>query len=217
VSGTPLRLMVYDRTCVKRGIGLSNAWSAGGVLYRGLGRFDATFGAGSWREALDWLATFEASRPIEQIQYWGHGRWGRVLVGSDVFDAAALRPGHALQEVVLAVRERFVRSTESLVWLRTCETFGARSGIDFAQALSDFFGVKVAGHTFIIGALQSGLRALSPGCRPTWSLAEGLAEGTPERPARALWSAAAHPRTITCFANAIPSSWFDEDSEFVSR
>ena len=208
----PLRLMVFDRTCVRRGVGLSSAWSAGGLLYRGLGRLDATFGARSWDDALEWLTKYEPSRPIEEIQYWGHGRWGRVLVGRDAFDLTALRPGAPLHSKLVALRERIAPGPESLVWLRTCEAFGARPGIDFAQAVADFFGVKVAGHTFIIGALQSGLRALSPGCRPTWSPAEGLAEGTPDKPERALWSAAAHPRTITCLSNLVPLPWFDEDS-----
>ncbi len=212
VSGRPLRLMVYDRTCVKRGIGLSSAWSAGAILYRGLGRFDRSFGASSWQEALEWLATFEASRPIEQIQYWGHGRWGRVLVGSDVLDAAALRGDHPLHPQLRAIRERIVPNGRSLLWLRTCEAFGARAGIDFAQALADFFGANVAGHTFIIGALQSGLHGLAPGCRPAWSPSEGLAEGTPERPERALWSRPEHPRTITCLSNAVPRAWLEEDS-----
>ena len=213
MSSAPLRLMVYDRTCVKHhGVGLSSAWSAGATLYRGLGRFDATFGARSWQEAVAWLACVEARRPIEQIQYWGHGRWGRVLVGSDVLDRSALREGHPLHRDLLAVRERLAPSAQSLVWLRTCEAFGAILGIDFAEALADFFGVKVAGHTFIIGAIQSGLRALSPGCRPAWSPAEGLAEGTPEKPVRALWSSATYPRTITCLSNEVPRTWLEEDS-----
>jgi hypothetical protein len=98
------------------------------------------------------------------------------------------------------------------VWLRTCEAFGARAGLDFAQALADTFGARVAGHTFIIGAFQSGLHALEPGCRPTWSAAEGILEGAPEAPRRAMWSGPTQPRTITCFSNEVPAVWLDEDS-----
>ena len=212
MSSVPLRLLVYDRTCVRRGVGLSNAWSAGALLYRGLGRFDRTFGARSWQEALGWLASVDPSRSIEEIQYWGHGRWGRVLVGNDVLDATALRSGHALHRHVLSVRARLVAGGRSLVWLRTCEAFGARRGIELAQALADFFGARVAGHTFVIGAIQSGLHALAPGCRPTWSPTEGLAIGTPEAPVRALWSRPAYPRTITCLSNEVPRRWLEEDS-----
>lgn len=207
----PLRLMIYDRTCVKRGVGLSTAWSAGSVLYRGLRRFDAALGVKSWEEALSWLARHAPSRSIGEIQYWGHGRWGRVFVDNDVFDANALQPGHPLHASVLAVRERLVPNGEALVWLRTCEAFGANVGIDFAQRLADTFGARVAGHTFIIGAVQSGLRALAPGCRPTWSAAEGLAEGTADAPLRAHGSGLHRPRTVSFLSNEVPASWLAED------
>jgi hypothetical protein len=212
VSPAPLRLMVYDRTCVKRVVGLSTAWSAGSILYRGLRRLDATFGVRSWDEALSWLASYDPSRPIAEIQYWGHGRWGRVLVDDDVLDASAQRPGHRLHPSLLAVRDRLVPNGEALVWLRTCEAFGASAGHAFAQTLADVLGARVAGHTFIIGALQSGLRTLAPGCRPTWSNVEGLAEGTADAPVRAHGSRPTEPRTITFLSNEIPRPWFAEDS-----
>jgi hypothetical protein len=207
----PLHLMVYDRTCVKRGIGLSTAWSAGAALYRGLRRFDAALGATCWQQALTWLATYEPSRPIGEIQYWGHGRWGRALVAEDAFDARVLKVGHRLHPALVAVRDRLLPNGEALIWLRTCEAFGATAGLDFAARLADTFGARVAGHTFIIGALQSGLRTLAPGCRPTWSPAEGLAEGTADAPIRAFGSALSHPRTISFLSNEVPGPWFAED------
>jgi hypothetical protein len=201
--------MVYDRTCLTHGVGLSTAWSAGALLYRGLGRLDATFGATSWTDALGWLASHDPGRPIEQVQYWGHGRWGRIFVDADALDASALKPGHPLAPKLEALRERL--APDALVWLRTCEAFGAAAGQAFAERLADTLGARVAGHTFIIGAVQSGLRALAPGFRAAWSLSEGLAEGTPDQPIRAHASSVARPRTITCLANAFPSTWFDED------
>jgi hypothetical protein len=209
----PLRLMVYDRTCVKNGFGLSTAWSVGSSLYRGLRRLDATFGARTWEEALRWLSTFEPSRSIEEIQYWGHGRWGRVLIANDALDASALRnERHPLHAALRTTQERLVPGGEALVWLRTCEAFGANVGIDFAQALADGLGAKVAGHTFIIGALQSGLRALRPGCRPSWSPTEGIAKGTAADPKSAFGSTPNRPRTISCFSNVVPDVWLEEDS-----
>jgi len=168
-------------------------------------------GVRSWNEALAWLAAYDAPRPIAEIQYWGHGRWGRVLVADDALDVAALEPAHRLHASLLAVRERLVPDGGALVWLRTCEAFGARAGMDFAQALADTLGANVAGHTHVIGAVQSGLRALAPGCRPRWSPAEGLAEGTPEAPRRAHSSGPMRPRTITCLANVFPRRWLEED------
>ena len=205
-----LRLMIYDRTCVgpRVPVGLTTAWSAGSVLYRGLRRIDATFGATSWKEALEWLATYEVSRRIAEIQYWGHGRWGRVMIDKDPFDASALSAASPLAANVAALRERLVPGGEALVWLRTCEAFGATAGLDFAQRLADGLGARVAGHTHIIGALQSGLRALRPGNAPNWTPEEGIAEGTPDAPKRAHESGVLRPRTITCFTGEVPASWF---------
>lgn len=203
--------MVYDRTCRKYGVGLSTAWSSGAVLYRGLGRLDASFGVTSWAEAWEWLASYEASRPIAEIQYWGHGRWGRVFVAEDKLDAGSLAGGAPLARSIDAVKERLAASGDPLVWLRTCEAFGAEAGIDFASRLADRMAARVAGHTFIIGAVQSGLRALRPGFRPTWSPTEGIREGTPASPVRAFGSSVRHPRTVSCFTGTIPDRWWDED------
>lgn len=205
-----LRLMVYDRTCVAKHVrlGLSTAWATGSTLYRGLGRLDGTYGATSWDDALRWLAAFEGTRPIEEIQYWGHGRWGKVMVDRDALDASALVPGHRLEARIAAVRERLVPGGEALLWLRTCEAFGASAGLDFAARLADGLGARVAGHTFIIGAIQSGLRGLRPGHRPDWSAAEGIAEGTPDDPVSAHGSGVWRPRTVTCLSGEVPSGWF---------
>ena len=205
-----LRLMVYDRTCVAEHVrlGLSTAWAAGSTLYRGLGRLDATYGATSWDDALRWLAGHDATRPIAEIQYWGHGRWGRVMVDRDAFDASALVPGHRLESRVAAVRERLLPDGGSLVWLRTCEAFGASAGLDFAERLANGLGARVAGHTFIIGAVQSGLRALLPGHRPDWSAHEGLKSGTPDQPLSAHGSGLAKPRTVSFLTGSVPPTWF---------
>lgn len=203
-----LRLLVFDRTCTGRPLGLTSAWRTGSVLYRALGRIDAAYGASRWDEALEWLGRVEASRPIEEIQYWGHGRWGRVLIAADALDAASLAPGHPLEARLDAVRERLVPDGGALVWLRTCEAFGAAAGLDFAARLADRLGARVAGHTHVIGALQSGLHGLLPGRRPHWSAVEGLAEGTAEAPVRAMGSSPRRPNTITCFDGAVPPDWF---------
>lgn len=204
-----LKLLVWDRTCLRtRGVpvGLSTAWKNGAVVYRSLGRLDDAHGVASWDEALTWLATVRPDEPVDEIQYWGHGNWGRVLVDDDVLDATALAETHRLRPKLAAVRERL--SPDALVWLRTCEAFGARAGQDFAQRLADFFGVRVAGHTHVIGALQSGLHGLRPGSAPDWSPDEGIAEGTASAPVRAHGSSPFRPRTIHFMTNAVPASWF---------
>jgi hypothetical protein len=198
----PLRLLIYDRTQAERPprlLGLS--WRVGARLYEAQGWLDASCGARSLEEALDFLA--RAERPIAEIQFWGHGKWGRVLIERESLDRSALAPGHRLRPKLDAVRERL--APDALIWFRTCETFGARAGHDFARALADFTGARVAGHTFVIGYFQSGLHALSPGDVPSWEPAEGLAAGSAEHPERALASGPGRPNTVTCFTERLPA------------
>ncbi|MFT4977020.1 MAG: hypothetical protein ACI8S6_002925 [Myxococcota bacterium] len=202
-----LRLMIYDTTC--RGadgrLPLSHAWQAGEGLYRGLGRIDAACGAESWEEALDFLATHRLGEAVGEVQFWGHGRWGCALIDGQRLDAGALRAGHRLRGRLEAVRERM--DAGGLWWFRTCETLGAEAGHDLARRWSDFFGGRVAGHTFVIGAWQSGLHSLAAGEVPGWSTSEGLAAGTPSAPERALGAAPWRPRTISFLHGRIPAGW----------
>lgn len=198
-----MRLLVYDKTC-KGGNGgnLTYAWSAGSKLYKGLQRVDAAHGVTSWDEALDWIASHK--EPIDEIQYWGHGKWGYALVDDDRLDASSLvGPRRAKLE---AVRERL--TPNALLWFRCCEVFGANRGIDFAERLADFLGARVAGHTYIIGFHQSGLHGLSPGVRADWSPEEGIVEGTADAPVQGKWSKPWAPRTISCLSNTVPAGWF---------
>jgi hypothetical protein len=200
-----MRVLVYDRTCVTRRGALTPAWAVGARLYRALGRIDASYGAASWGEALAWLARVGS---IDELQYWGHGKWGRAMVDRDVLDERALTAGHPLHAALRAVRDRLAPG--ALVWFRTCETFGAARGVAFAEALAAWSGARVAGHTFVIGFHQSGLHGLAPGARADWSPDEGLVEGTPADPRRAQWSAPWAPRTITCLAGEVPAAWFTQ-------
>jgi hypothetical protein len=198
--------MVYDVTQrARKPAGLGLAWQAGSYLYRGLGRLDAAFGARNFESGLDWLSNYEPGTPISEVQFWGHGKWGRIFIDREALDRSALRDGHPLRPRLDALRERLDR--DALIWFRTCETLGARAGQDFASALSDFSGATVAGHTFVIGFFQSGLQVLRPGNAPHWSSSEGLAQGTPERPERALPSGPSEPNTITCLAGSIPAEF----------
>jgi hypothetical protein len=165
---------------------------------------DATFGARSFAEALDFALRTAKDRPIGELQYWGHGKWGSILLDRESLDRRALAPGHALRPKLEALRERL--SPGALLWFRTCETLGARAGQDFAAALGDFTGASVAGHTYVIGYFQSGLHLLPPGVLPSWSPAEGLLAGTPEDPRRARDSGPSEPNTITCFTPRVPAS-----------
>lgn len=204
---TPLRLLVYDRTCVNpAGVGLSNAWRAGAHLYRSLGRLDACFGASSWSEALGFVrdTARRLERPIQQIQYWGHGRRGRALIDRDVLDRHAL--GSSLRPLLDEIRALCTRiDDEPLLWFRTCESLGGHSGHDFAHALGEYFGRSIAGHTYVIGFWQSGLHSLAPGKTPHWSAREGLRDD--DESAVALPSSPALPHTIQCLQGRVPPGW----------
>ena len=199
----PRRLVIFDRTQTGRPVGLTTAWSAGARLYRGLGRIDTAYGAATWAEALEWVLRQEGE--LAELQFWGHGNWGVARFGRDGLDASALAPSHPLHARLVAVRERL--TSNALFWLRCCEAFGARRGIDFAERLADFFGARVAGHTYVIGFHQSGLRGLHPGGRADWDPAEGLAAGSPDHPVRARGSSPFAPRTITCLRGSVPAGW----------
>lgn len=205
---TALRLMVYDATWAGRRPTqslLTSSWVAGAALYRGLGRLDRSYGATSWTDALAWLAEVERGRPISQIQYWGHGKWGRALIGAHVLDRSALlEEKHALHEDLKALRARL--SPSSLVWLRTCESFGTAKGHAFAASLAELLRCRVAGHTYVIGPWQSGLHSLRPGEQATWPSNEGLPEGE-QSPKYAMTSSSAAPHTITCLHGAVPDGW----------
>jgi len=201
-----LRLILYDRTCVNRaGLGLTRAWGSGSLLYRALGRVDGAHGTQSLEEGLRWLSTHRTDERIAEVQYWGHGKWGRIHVGRESLDRAALARGHRHHGALAALRERL--TPQALVWFRTCETFGATAGQDFARAWTDFFGCSAAGHTFVIGYWQSGLHLLSPGGVPHWPVGEGLVQGSPHRPERAASSLPNRPNTITCFTGRVPQGW----------
>ncbi len=205
---SPLRLLIYDATKKQGERGLRAAWSTGARVYRALGRVDAYFPATSWASALSFLATFQEGRPIGQVQFWGHGKWGGALIADDVFSRTTLGQGGATADALSAIERRMLPDAGSLVWFRTCETLGAQRGHDFAMQLSERLGARVAGHTYVIAALQSGLHGLRPGARPSWSLTEGLSRGTADAPEEAYWSSAAAPNTVHFMHNEVPPEWF---------
>lgn len=201
-----LRLVVYDATQrLRRPKALGLSWQYGTHLYRALGRVDAAYGARGFADALAWLARHDGARPLQEVQFWGHGKWGRIFIDRESLDRSVLGHGHSQHRAFQAVRERLV--PDALLWFRTCETLGARAGQDFAAALADATGARVAGHTYVIGFFQSGLHCARPGVAPAWSTVEGLARGSAEQPEQALNSTPDAPNTITCLTGQIPEGF----------
>ncbi len=200
------RLLVYDGTAKAGERLLRTAWSTGAKLYRRMGRVDATHGAESWEGALRWLAAEGRNEGIDEVQFWGHGKWGKVYIANDVLARDHLRVDHPQHALVRALRD--LLTPRALLWFRTCETFGAAPGQAFARELADTSGARVAGHTFVIGALQSGLHGLVPGATPHWSPTEGLRAGTADDPRDARSSSPLAPNTLHFMNGQVPDAWF---------
>ena len=202
-----LRLMIYDRSCTGKTMlpGLSHSWWAGGHLYRGLRQLDAFYGAHHWHDALRWIAEYRPNHPIAEIQFWGHGKWGSAKIAHQTLDADALSSEHPFHGALLAIRKRM--RSDSLWWFRTCETFGADAGHHFAHAWATWWNCRAAGHTYIIGPLQSGLHSLLPQQTPHWPNTEGISEGSAQHPLRAHPSSVFLPNTISCLHTRIPAGF----------
>jgi hypothetical protein len=204
----PKRLLIYDGTS-KAGEGpLRAAWAYGATVYRALGRIDAAYGARDWPGALDWVLAQVGNGELAELQFWGHGHWGTACIAGSVLDGAALRPQHALHDRLRRLRNRMTAAASGLVWFRTCETFGADSGQEFAAELANFLQARVAGHTHVIGIFQSGLHGLLPGATPHWSPSEGIRTGTSAAPQLALESKPDLINTLHFMHGAIPDAWF---------
>lgn len=203
-----LKLLVYDGTAKQGERPLRASWAAGARLYRALGRVDAYVGAQSWTDALAWCLRQPGDEPIEELQFWGHGKWGEARIAEDRLGISSFDADHPHAPLLHALRARLLPRGGSLVWFRTCETFGARPGHRFAERLTRELDVRAAGHTFVIGALQSGLHGLRPGEVPTWSDEEGLSAGTADAPRAAHDSAARAPNTIHFMNGRIPERFF---------
>jgi Domain of unknown function (DUF4347) len=196
---SPLRLMVFDRSAS----GLGTVWSMGRRFYALRGLLDAGRGVASVDQALGWLATHGARRPIAEIQIWCHGKWGDVRFGAECLDRESLARASSHFDGLTRLRERL--APDALVWFRTCETFGAERGMEFAERFAEFMGARVAGHSYVIGLWQSGLHALEPGRRADWPADEGIAEGDARDPRRAKVSLPGEPNTISCFTGVLPA------------
>jgi len=218
-----LRLVIYDATDIgpiavprierapdgtAHGTGgLTRYWRAGGWMHRGLGRAAGAFGATTWDAALAWAAGVAERRgePIAELQAWGHGGWGFMVMGrgadGDRIDRAALSASSPLAPALDRLRDALAPG--ALVWLRCCSAFGTEAGRDFAAAFADRIGRRVAGHTFIIGGWQSGTHSLEPGTAPAWSADEGVEiVGGVRRGARV--STRDAPHTVTFLTLGLP-------------
>lgn len=187
-------------------LGLSTSWWAGGKAYKALRRFDHVAGFGNWDTALDWLNNVGYGQNIAELQYWGHGSPGKLWMNGKILHYNSFNTAYKHSTKLRRLSSRM--TSDSLVWLRTCSTFCGEAGHKFAENWAKALGCEVAAHTYCIGLFQSGLHSVSPeNPKPTWSVHEGIKEGTPDRPAKCKMSWPWEPRTILCLRDSIPSRW----------
>ena len=211
-----LRVVVWDATDAPRRVrldhdgsngtsrvrlGLSPAWWVGAKLHalaRSLsGVAYRSAGVRSWEEAILFAVRCAREAPIAELQVWGHGGWGFMDLGDTRLDRPRLASLDPLAEVL---------AQDAQVWLRCCSAFGGRAGRAFAPALAERLRRRVVGHTYVIGALQSGTHSLAPGARPSWPLEEGVVMVDGE-PRSAKDSGVREPRTLGCLRLDLPAGF----------
>lgn len=185
-------------------LGLTHSWWAGGRLFRRVRRLDHMHGFDTWGKALAWLATVESDKPIREIQFWGHGSPGKVWIKAKPMTKHAFEDP-AFFGPLMQIRDRL--TDDALIWFRTCATFCATRGREFATEWASQMNCRVAAHTYNIHAFQSGLHSLGPGETPRWPDTEGIAEGTPDRPLALRWSVPWASNTIFALRSTLPRNW----------
>jgi len=149
-------------------------------------------GVSSWHDALDKIT--DAVPPgtrLMELQLWGDGAPGMPTINGksapDIF-------WKELANLVMA---------DSLVWFRMCSVFFGHKGQAFAERTANELNCRIAGHTRVIGPLQSGLWTLRPGQTPRW--ADGMATDHGDwQDYKSSWHA---PRTIFCTTMKVPEGW----------
>ncbi len=211
-----LRVVVFDATDSPRRVrldhdgsngtsqvrlGLSPAWWVGARLHalaRALSRVPyRARGVRSWDEAVEFTVSCAREAPITELQVWGHGGWGFMDLGDTRLDRQRLATVDPLADVL---------ADDAQVWLRCCSAFGGRAGRAFAPALAERLRRRVVGHTYVIGALQSGTHSLAPFARPDWPLEEGVVMVDGE-PRSAKDSSFGEPRTLGCLRLDLPAGF----------
>jgi len=198
--------MIYDATETKP---VGWTWKLGAILFLLIGRFDKVYGARNWEDAFEWLEKVSQGRTIQEFHFWGHGSWGNAYVDGHSLGVWALeRPDHPIHMKLLAVAERL--KEDSLVWFRTCATFGSTAGHDFASKWADFLQCKVAACSFNIGFWHAGLHSVKPGQAPYWSIREGVkqnANGEDKPTSMPFFQGFRDSRTILFLRSHLPSGW----------
>lgn len=178
-----MKVCIYD-AAEKSATGWS--WAVGAKLF--LWSFDRVVGVRSIQESIKALS--DCTKPITELQLWGHGAPGAPYIA-----------GRAVDQFVMEAWAVYLAEVR-LVWFRSRSVFFGGKGELFAMAWAKQFrgfSCIVAGHTHVVGPWQSGLYTLQHGQAPSWPKYDG-------DPA-ALKSGRKQPRTIACTRMSVPKGW----------
>jgi hypothetical protein len=180
-------LLIYD-AAEKSPVGTS--WRVGAAVFSRF--FDELLAPKSVSELNAMLESLEGSDAFDEVQFWGHGRPGQVLLAGD-----------RLAEPTWDRMSRLLRRRgASVVWLRVCSFAAGDAGKAAMRALANRMDAKIVGHTHIIGTWgHSGLWSLKPGESPSWPSTEGEKDGEPGKAP----SSPFLPRTVSPLTMRLPS------------
>ena len=156
----------------------------------------------SWEDALAWLASQAERSVIDEIQYWGHGKWGCARIEGESLDEHSLksgtRPSRPLRydPRVASLRFSVVVSQLRDLW-RRCRP-------SLRSIVEQFFWLSHRRTHLHYRTSTKWSSSPATGEEPHWPREEGLAEGSPEAPIRAKWSHLSAPNTISCFHGSVP-------------
>lgn len=174
------------------------SWYAGSPLARIAGRFDGYWQPTSWEQALAWVCANSETHGLGELHIWGHGAPGAPLIGGEALPFGSRIRLH--RDLFADLRRMCSPST--LIWFRSCAVFHGAAGKDFAERLSCALSCRVAGHTYNIGALHSGLHSLRSGEMATWPDHEGCDDD-----GGVAWSHMRAPHTVPFFWDRVPEGW----------
>lgn len=201
-----MRIVIYDAN-IKDAVSVT--WTVGGKIYPVLRRCDVAVPVKSWAEVCPALMSLAEKHPITQVQFWGHGWFGKAAIGDDVLNTSTLR-NTAFGAELRALGEKLAPG--AIWWFRTCATYGAPAGKHFAEQFTNCLNRTTAGSTYSIGLIHSGIRTLLPYQKPYWSDREGVdflpGENSERSGGKALLPTFSAPNTLMFWRNKIPESFF---------
>lgn len=179
-----MKLAIFDTS--KAAGSVRHAWPIGAGILKARGKLTHVGGFKDLADALQW-STGAGTGVVDQLEIWCHGFPGGIKWGEQYYQGTL----PMLDQVARAM------APGGVVWFRACRVFHGDKGIRFAGEAAGALRCLVAGHTYDIGPLQSGLHTMDPDERIAWPADEGGAK--PSRP----W----HPNTIHCLQNDIPGGF----------